>query len=231
LTGAALAASSSARFFDAIARKYDRVYARSREEMAKSLAWLLSRLPAASDVLDLGVGTGRELPALLDAGHRPVGLDISGEMLALCSRRARPIPLVQADLWGPLPFEAGTFDAVVALHGTLAHPSDAEGRSRFPREVARVLRPGGVFVAEMPTLAWLEGAARESEAGATRVDCEQGGRGSFVDDATGAKVDIWLASPEEWTQGFDGLLDVTVDAAGAGEMRIVGVKARMQQPR
>jgi hypothetical protein len=63
------------------------------------------------------------------------------------------------------------------------------------------------------------------------VVCEQGGRGSFVDDATGAKVDIWLASPEEWTQGFDGLLDVTVDAAGAGEMRIVGVKARMQQPR
>jgi len=111
---------ASAAFFDAIARRYDRTYGRSRAESTASLARVLALLAPRSHVLDLGVGTGRELPALLDAGHDPVGLDASREMLALCARRARPIPLVLGDLWERLPWEDASFDAVLALHGTLA---------------------------------------------------------------------------------------------------------------
>jgi SAM-dependent methyltransferase len=209
----------AARFFDAIARRYDRVYAPGRSESTKSLRALLSHLHPASRVLDLGVGTGRELPALLDAGHSPVGLDVSAEMLALCAARARPIPLVRADLWAPLPFDAGTFDAVIALHGTLAHPPTDEARRALPREVARVLRPGGVFVAELPTVAWLAEAGRVEGSG---VRCLGEGRGSFADAATGAVVDVWLGTEDEWRAWLGGVMDVTFEPAGAGEMRVVG---------
>ena len=94
---------------------------------------------------------------MLDAGHAPTGLDASRAMLERCARRARPVPLVHADFWvAPLPFADGAFDAVVALHGTLAHPPDEGAMGRLARELARVVRPGGVFVAEVPSPAWLE---------------------------------------------------------------------------
>ena len=103
------------------------------------------------DVLDLGVGTGLELPRLLDAGHRVVGVDVSPEMIALCNQRSRPIRCVEADFWRALPFEDASFDAVVAFFGTLAHAPDAgrapAARARGaprPARRRRLLR-GGAF--------------------------------------------------------------------------------------
>jgi len=72
----------SKRFFDAIAARYDRVYAREPRELRDHVARMLSILPKTPcDVLDLGVGTGAELPQLLDAGHRVIGVDFSEEMI------------------------------------------------------------------------------------------------------------------------------------------------------
>ena len=184
-------------------------------------------LPRSSKVLDLGVGTGGELPALLDAGHAPVGLDVSPRMLALCGQRARPIPLVLGDLWGPLPWEAGTFDAVIALHGTLAHPPTDEARQRLPREIARVLRPGGVFVAELPTLSWLDQASRVDGSGVVSFGA---GRGRFVDPVTGEQVEVWLASEDEWRRWCEGVLAVTFESAGGDELRIVGRRIPIETP-
>ncbi len=211
--------SDEARFFDAIARRYDRVYARSGHESRASLARVLAELRPASRVLDLGVGTGRELPALLDAGHEVVGLDLSTEMIALCARRARPILLVQGDLWAPLPWDAASFDAVLALHGTLAHAPSEDARRSLPKEVARVLRPGGVFVAEVPTATWLEQRAKEGDPSVVWLGA---GRGRFVDDASRASVEVWLATPEEWRGMFEGVLEVQVEERGNGELVILG---------
>jgi SAM-dependent methyltransferase len=212
-------APSSARFFDSVARRYDRVYAPGPEETRRSLARVLHELSPASRVLDLGVGTGRELPALLDAGHSPVGLDASQEMLALCARRSRPVPLVHGDLWGPLPWSDGAFDAVIALHGTLSHPPSAEVRAAFPREVARVLRPRGVFVAEVPTEQWLERAVDSRGGRLTMIDA---GRAIHVDDATGASVEVWALPEDGWRCLFEGVLCVRVEQVGDGELLIVG---------
>jgi aryl-alcohol dehydrogenase-like predicted oxidoreductase len=109
-------------FFDAIARRYDRAYALSGPLSRARLARVVRELEGRTRVLVLGIGTGRELPALLDAGHEPVGLDVSPEMIAQCSHRARRVPIVLGDFYEPLPFGDASFDAAIALHGTLAHP-------------------------------------------------------------------------------------------------------------
>jgi SAM-dependent methyltransferase len=210
----------AARFFDAIARRYDRVYAREGDESRASQKRLLGALAPRSHVLDLGVGTGRELPLLLDHGHTVVGLDVSAEMLALASLRARPIRLVHADLWAPLPFDDASFDAVIALHGTLAHPETDEARRAFPREVERVLRPGGVFFAELPTKEWLSGAPG--------MVAGEPGRGTFRDEVTGVEVPVWLASPEEWAEWL-APLEATTESTPQGELQIVARKRTLRE--
>ncbi|HEY1957641.1 MAG TPA: class I SAM-dependent methyltransferase [Polyangiaceae bacterium] len=172
------------RFFDAIAPRYDRVYARTRDEMRPRMARLCALLGAPRDVLDLGVGTGPELHHLLDAGHRVVGVDVSEKMIALCNRRARPIRCILADFWQGLPAEDGSFDAVIALFGALAHPPDSSAVAGLAREAHRVLRPGGIFYAEAPTPAWA--AANPS----------------FVDEASGARVDVVALDVTAWRRAF-----------------------------
>ncbi len=100
--------------------------------------------------LDLGCGTGRNLP-LLD-GARAVGLDPSLDALRRARRRAAGIPLVQARAEA-LPFRDAVFDTVVSglVLCSVADPS------RALAEVRRVLRPDGALRAlehVRSTVAW-----------------------------------------------------------------------------
>jgi SAM-dependent methyltransferase len=152
-------------FFDAIARRYDRAYALSGATSRERMKRVVLAIAGKRRVLSLGIGTGRELPALLDAGHDVTGLDFSREMIALCNARARTVPIVLADFWAPLPFGDASFDAAIALHGTIAHPPRDGALGDLARELGRVLAPGGVFLAEVPAgeaLATL-GVARTGE--------------------------------------------------------------------
>jgi SAM-dependent methyltransferase len=193
----------SARFFDAIAGRYDRVYGLPAAETRRRLSPVFAELPTRpARVLDLGVGTGRELSVLQDAGHNLTGLDASAAMLERCARRARPVRMVQWDFWQhPLPFDARSFEAAIALHGTLAHPPDDGAIARLARELARVVAAEGVFVAEVPSLAWLDSlddSLTEVAAGAPSVR-RTGPRTCTIQDlVVGASIEARLLDQGQW---------------------------------
>jgi ubiquinone/menaquinone biosynthesis C-methylase UbiE len=89
--------------------------------------------------LDLGCGTGRNLP-LLPAGTTAVGIDPCRESLLRARRRAPGALLVQARA-EELPFRPGTFATVVSglVLCSVKDPALAA------REIRRVLAPGGTL--------------------------------------------------------------------------------------
>jgi SAM-dependent methyltransferase len=217
-------AASARAFFDAIARRYDRVYALSGEASKRSLARTLTLLEEKPRVLVLGVGTGRELSALLDAHHTPTGLDVSPEMIASCNRRARAIPLVLGDLWSKLPFEDESFDAAIALHGTIAHaPAPEEGSvASFAKELARVLARAGVVVIEVPTREMLAFIPNALETDDGRAMIVEGDVITHRDTVTGATIDARLLDTSAYERAFGPSFDVTVEPMERGEIRLIG---------
>lgn len=214
---------AAARFFDAIASAYDRAYALPAEDSRRRMRQILAELPASpARVLDLGVGTGRELPALLDAGHRPTGVDVSQAMLARCARRSRPVPLVHADFWrAPLPFEDDAFDAAIALHGTLAHPDEVSAIGRLGRELARVVRRAGRFMAEVPSIAWLD-AATVLPADERRRVIRTGDRTCIYEDSTaGVSIRTLLLDETEWVGALAPCWRTRIEARDAYEWLVI----------
>jgi ubiquinone/menaquinone biosynthesis C-methylase UbiE len=98
-------------------------------------SWLVAG--ARGRVLDLGCGTGRNLP-LVPAGARAVGLDPSWASLQRARRRGPRVPLVVGSAEA-LPFRDGAFDTVLSGLVFCSVPDPASGL----REVRRVLRADG----------------------------------------------------------------------------------------
>jgi len=97
---------------------------------------------AAGDVLELGIGSGLNLPFYGPAVRRVTGIDPSPVLLRLAAARAAPLGLNLALREGPaetLPFESGSFDTVVTSW-TLCSIGDPLAALA---EARRVLAPGG----------------------------------------------------------------------------------------
>lgn len=100
-------------------------------------------------VLEIGCGSAPCSRWLLREGADVVALDLSGRMLAHAAELNRStglaVPLLQGEA-GALPFADASADVVCSAFGGLPFVADVEGTLR---EVARVLRPGGRFVASV----------------------------------------------------------------------------------
>lgn len=98
-------------------------------------AWLAAG--ARGRTLDLGCGTGRNLP-LFPPGTRGVGVDPCAESLVRARRRSPGSMLVQARAEA-LPFRDGTFDTIASglVLCSVRSPAGAAA------EMLRVLAPGG----------------------------------------------------------------------------------------
>jgi SAM-dependent methyltransferase len=142
-------------------------------------------------------------------------------MLAICGRRARPVPLVLASFWSPLPFRDGAFDAVLALHGTLAHPPSDDALARLAAEVARVLARPGVFLFEVPARAWLDEITRAPDAPERRV--RRSGPDAFVheDTVAGAAIEARILPPDAWRALLSERFETNVEPLGAHELLVV----------
>ena len=97
--------------------------------------WLVAG--ARGLTLDLGCGTGRNLP-LYPPGVRVVGLEPCWATLQRARRRAPRVPIVQASAEA-LPFRDGAFDTVVSGLVFCSVPDPRRGLA----EVKRVLTPDG----------------------------------------------------------------------------------------
>lgn len=101
-------------------------------------------------VLDIGCGHGEVSLAIAPTAKCVVGTDLSFSFLLsarknLLQRHRLALPVLQADGMD-LPFCSGSFDVVVS-HGGIHHISD---QSRAIGEIARILKPGGIFFAYEP---------------------------------------------------------------------------------
>jgi SAM-dependent methyltransferase len=89
-------------------------------------------------VLDVATGPGYAASAATDRGASAVGVDVSGEMLALARRRDPRLDLRAGDAEA-LPFADASFDAAVA-NFLILHVGRPE---QVAAELARVVAPGG----------------------------------------------------------------------------------------
>jgi SAM-dependent methyltransferase len=138
--------------WDQVAERYDRAYeapgpgGRTLRVRLNVAAELLGDGPG--DALDVGMGTGRLGGELDRRGWTVSGVDLSPVMVEAARRRLPDLAdrLHQGSV-AALPFETGTFDAVVAT-GVLEYAVEELGGAA--RELARVLRPGGRAVLSFP---------------------------------------------------------------------------------
>ncbi|MDI2129122.1 class I SAM-dependent methyltransferase [Yinghuangia seranimata] len=96
--------------------------------------------PGTGPCLEIGCGTGVHADRVRALGWTPFGLDLSHGMLRHAHTRGR-LPVVCGDA-ARLPVASVVLLAAVAV---MVH-TDMPDYPRVLREVARVLRPGGVFV-------------------------------------------------------------------------------------
>jgi 2-polyprenyl-3-methyl-5-hydroxy-6-metoxy-1,4-benzoquinol methylase len=150
-------------FWEAQAERYDSGYdergrrgrlVRARQQLALELLG-----PGPGRVVDVGMGGGRLSEQLHGRGWTVTGTDASEAMVALARGRVPELAgLFRQSRIEALPFEAESFDAVVAL-GVIEYAEDA-GVALW--ELARVLRPGGVAVLSWPSFGSLYTVGRGS---------------------------------------------------------------------
>lgn len=104
-----------------------------------------ARLPPGGRVADLGCGSGVFTQILKDLGYSARGLDLSEGLIRVAQTKHPGIPFEVGDV-EHLPYENGSMDGIL-LSGILHHLPDLE---KCAREVFRVLKPGGSFVAFDP---------------------------------------------------------------------------------
>lgn len=130
-----------------LAEVYDETEPHFRPENQAKVKARLAEIRARSGggrLLDVGCGTGFILRLAVDIFERVDGIDITPEMLARIPDLGPKVTIQLAEA-EQLPFPDNTFDVVTA-YSVFDHLVDYRIALR---EIARVLRPGGIFYADL----------------------------------------------------------------------------------
>ena len=141
-----------------LGERYEEHHRERRDEgdfvfVPERIPFFVEAIGRGKRVLDLGCRSGALTRHFLD-GNSVVGLDV--DAAALEKARTVGIEPVQANVEERLPFDDGSFDAVVAgeLFEHLRFPDSLVG------EIERVLRPGAVLVGSVPNAFRLQSRLR-----------------------------------------------------------------------
>ncbi|MCC7078136.1 MAG: class I SAM-dependent methyltransferase [Acidimicrobiia bacterium] len=143
---------------DAWADVYDDLYRPDEEAVAACVAFVVEQLEdcPAGDVLELGIGTGRialPLAEVLPSGVTLHGIDCSEPMLERLAAKpgSETIVVHRGDFGVAAAFDRGlhgAFALVLCPFATFFALPDSEAQITAFRNVAELLRPGGVFCLE-----------------------------------------------------------------------------------
>lgn len=125
--------------YDGVADWYDRELATAELGLSSQRVVLRILGEGSGRLIDVGCGGGAFAATLGERGWEVTGVDISEDQLRLA--RKRGVDVVRADA-RQLPFDNGSFEAAVSV---FTH-TDMDDFAGVLRELARVLRPGGIFV-------------------------------------------------------------------------------------
>lgn len=138
--------------FDPFARYYDLEFASYTADI--DLYEQFARR-AGQRLLELGCGTGRVLVPLCQRGLAVTGVDVSSAMLDIGRRKATEAGvldrarLVQGDIRDLGDLAGERFDMAFSAINSFLHLETLEDQRAALRAVARVLRRGGLFVADL----------------------------------------------------------------------------------
>ncbi len=171
------------------------------------MAWGVWQIPEAEldvlgdvrdkDILELGCGAAQWSIALAQRGARPVGLDLSERQLEharrLMAEAGVAVPLVHASAES-VPLPDASFDIVFCDHGAMTF---ADPYLTVP-EVARLLRPGGLFAFSHASPILMTAWALDAERAGDRLVNDYFGMHAFDD---GESIDFNLPYGE-WIRLF-----------------------------
>jgi len=205
--------------FDGQAARFEKAPVQTDPEALARLV-RASDLPDGSAVLDAGCGPGLVSLALLEAGHRVVGVDLSAEMIARararCAASGDRARFERQSLFDPIP--GAPFDAAISRY-VLHHVADP---SAFLHRQAGLVRPGGVVVLgdhttdPDPALAARQNAIERLR---DRTHASNLAPGAIVDLFASAGLGSIRSVEEPFTLDFDEWFDRGTPAAPKAEVR------------
>ncbi|MDA0351330.1 MAG: class I SAM-dependent methyltransferase [Chloroflexi bacterium] len=111
------------------------------------LPWVLDGVDLGDDVLEIGPGPGRTTDVIAGVVPRLTAVEIDHDLAtALAARVPAHVEVIEADATD-MPLLDGRFSAAISLT-MLHHVPTPELQDRIFGEVARVLRPGGIFTGQ-----------------------------------------------------------------------------------
>lgn len=144
--------------YDALAKVYDRWNANHNYDHWAE--FIMNQLPDAKQqdvsVLDICCGTGAITRLLVGRGYALTGVDRSEPMLAFARAEVPSAKFIHATLPSDSLGDHASFDAAVCTFDSLNYLVASSDMGKTLRQIATVLRPGGVFIFDINTRYKLE---------------------------------------------------------------------------
>ena len=124
-------------------------YGLNKKMQEREVALLEKLIKKDQKILEAGMGTGRLFLELRKAGYDITGFDFTQRHVALVKGEAPDAKVFKGD-WKNNALQEEGFDALYSLGRNILHEYSLPDQVQMFREAARVLKPGGKFIFDIP---------------------------------------------------------------------------------